>query len=52
MELNRRQILELAGLDRTAPAIDLYVGFAQDRLHLFKASDGTALHAPHREERS
>ena len=30
----------------------VYAGFAQDRLHLFKASDGTALQAPYREERS
>ena len=26
----------------------VYVGFNQNRLHLFKASDGTALHAPQR----
>jgi multiple sugar transport system ATP-binding protein len=30
----------------------VFVGFNPDRLHLFKASDGAALHAPNREERS
>jgi multiple sugar transport system ATP-binding protein len=30
----------------------VYVGLNPDRLHLFDAADGTALHAPRREERS
>ncbi|WP_328998352.1 ABC transporter ATP-binding protein [Kribbella sp. NBC_00709] len=30
----------------------VYVGLNPNRLHLFTASDGTALHAPNREERS
>ncbi|MEV5963689.1 ABC transporter ATP-binding protein [Kribbella sp. NPDC051952] len=30
----------------------VFVGFNPSRLHLFNASDGTAIHAPNREERS